>query len=93
MRARSLGLDGDVQRGNGFVTDDHLRIECQRTRNTNTLTLATTKSMGIATHVFRAQPHDFQQFSNAVTLLIANHHFIVVQWLRYDLFERHAWIK
>jgi hypothetical protein len=43
-----LGLNRDIQRGNGFVTDNDLGIEDQGTGDSDALALAAAEFMGIA---------------------------------------------
>ena len=51
-----LRLDGDVQRGDGFVADDELRFHSQRSRDADALLLAAGELMRETVGVFRIQP-------------------------------------
>ena len=51
-----LGLDGDIQRGDRFITDDQLRFEDQCPGDAHTLPLSARKLMGIAAGVFLIEP-------------------------------------
>ena len=52
-----LGLDRDIQRRDGFIADDQLRLEDQRAGYADALALSTGKLVRIAVDLVRQQPH------------------------------------
>jgi hypothetical protein len=56
-KVEDLGLDGDVQGGDGLVAHHELRVEGQRPGDPNPLALAAGKLVGIAPHVLGLQAH------------------------------------
>ena len=45
---QNLRLDGDIERGDGFVGDDDLGVDGECTRDADTLSLATAEFVGVA---------------------------------------------
>ncbi|MNE94810.1 hypothetical protein D3C80_1928210 [compost metagenome] len=60
QQVQNLRLHGQIERGNRLVENEQLRVEHQRTRNGNTLALATGEHMRIAVEVFATEA-DLQQ--------------------------------
>src|SRR6516165_11296328 len=52
-----LGLDRNVKRRNRLVANDQLRLDRQRPRNPDSLTLATGEFVWIAARMIRLQPN------------------------------------
>ena len=61
QKVDNLCLDGNVERRNRFVADDKVGFECQRSRNSDSLSLAAGKLMRISPDVVRFQSNRFQQ--------------------------------
>jgi hypothetical protein len=64
-----LGLNGDVERTHWLVGHDETRRNSKRTRNADTLTLASGKFVWVAPHVLRAKAHAIEQRSDSLLLL------------------------
>ena len=69
QQIENLRLNGHVQRGNRLVTDNQLRIYCQRPRNTNALPLTAGKFMGIPLCVVGPQANQLQKLLHSFLLL------------------------
>src|SRR3954454_12023692 len=54
-QVEDLRLDGDVERGNRLVADDHLRLHRERPRDRDALALATGQSSGLSCLVFHRE--------------------------------------
>ncbi|MNF68235.1 hypothetical protein D3C84_500870 [compost metagenome] len=52
-----LGLDGDIQRRDRLVADDHLGLQDQRPGDADALALAAGELMGVAVHQVGQKPH------------------------------------
>ena len=65
-KVQNLGLDGDVQRRNGFIRNDQPGFRSQGTRDGYALALASGKFMGILAHQGGIQAHPFHQFRHLV---------------------------
>ena len=79
QQVQRLRLNGHVEGGYRFVTDDEARIQGQRTGNADALPLAAGKLVGIATHMFRAQANVFEELDDGLFglgsgALAVNHH-------------------
>ena len=61
-----LGLHGDVERGDGLVADDHLRVQRQPTRNPDALALTAGELVRVPVDVLGVEPHQVQQLLNAL---------------------------
>ena len=61
-----LRLDRDVERRDGLVGDDELRVDGQRPRDADALALAPGELVRIAVRVVRLQAHEPQQFADAL---------------------------
>ena len=61
-----LRLNRYIQCGNRLITDDEFRIYCQRSGNTNSLTLSAGKLMGIAVSMLRIQPYLTEHLNNHI---------------------------
>ena len=68
-KVQNLGLDGNVQRGNGFIRDNQPGFRRQCARNGDALALASGKFMGILAHQGGAQPYLFHQFRHIIPRL------------------------
>ena len=60
QKVEGLRLDRNIQRADGFITDDQLRVERQGARQTDPLALSAGKGMRVALHIFGTQSDNFQ---------------------------------
>ena len=60
-----LRLDGDIECTDGFVTDDHLRLNRERPRYPDALTLATAEFVGVTLRVRGVKTDGLQEFGDA----------------------------
>ncbi len=59
-----LGLDGHVEGGNRLVSHDEVRVERERTRQTDPLALPPGEFVRVAVGGVSRQPHDVEQFAD-----------------------------
>ena len=64
-----LRLDGNVQRGYGFVADDEFGIYSQRSRDTDTLSLAAGELVDVSCRVLRVQSDQFHEAEDLLSAL------------------------
>ncbi len=57
QQVHHLSLDGDIQRRDRLVTDDHLGLEDERPGDADALALAAGELMGVTVHQVRQQTH------------------------------------
>ena len=89
-----LRLDGNVQRGYGFVADDEFGIYSQRSRDTDTLSLAAGELVDVSCRVLRVQSDQFHEAEDLLSALcFVGIEFMDVQGLADDLFDRHTGIQ
>ena len=62
-----LRLDRNVERRYGFVTDDELGLEGQRSRDAYSLSLSTREFVGVTARMFGAKPNEREKLSNPLT--------------------------
>ena len=63
---QNLRLHRDIESRHRLVADDKFRMHCQRSRNTNPLSLTTREFMRITLIMFGLQSHLGEQFANFV---------------------------
>src|SRR5262245_39142729 len=68
-QVQDLGLDRDVERADGFVSDDELGLERQRPGDANALPLPAAELMWVAVGGLPRQPDHGEQFANALCAL------------------------
>ena len=66
-----LGLNGDVESGDGLVADDEGRVYSQRAGNANPLALAAAELVGVAVHHVGIEAHDLEQLLHPGLTLVA----------------------
>jgi hypothetical protein len=66
QEVEKLCLNRQIERRNRLIQHDQLRVERQRIGIANTLALPTTKSVGIAAHLFGTQANDEQELRNSL---------------------------
>jgi hypothetical protein len=65
QQIENLALDGNVERRDGLVTNDQFRVQRDRPRDTNSLSLPAGKFEREATDRSLGQPDNIQEFTNA----------------------------
>ena len=88
-----LRLNGHVQGGNGFVTDNELRIERKRPCNADALPLASGELMGVAVRELGVHAHRLQQFLHPFPACLALGDTVFLQRFPNDAAHRHAGIE
>ena len=66
-----LRLDRDVERGHRLVGDDQLRVQRERARDADALTLPARELVRVAVEVMRREADDVQQLEHALPDLVA----------------------
>jgi hypothetical protein len=61
-----LGLNGNVECGNGLVADNEIGFDSERPRDTDTLALPAAELVGVAARVFGPQADDVEQLVDAL---------------------------
>src|SRR5690606_9840801 len=92
-KVENLGLDGDIQRGDGLVANEHGGLERQRARHPDSLTLPTRELMWVALAIARIQPHLFQQPAHVLVSFGAAHQAMDERGLANDVPHSHAWVQ
>ena len=80
-----LRLDGDVERGNGLVADDQLRLERKRPGNGDALALAAGELVRIAAHVFGRKADLHQEFRGKFPAYLRARSFLLRHRIRTHL--------
>ena len=96
MSARRLtiwGLDGDVERRNGLVADDQVRLQGEGARDADALALAARELVRQASRELRIQPDDAHEFPDPVLPLPAGHACLLEQGLGDGAADAQAWIQ
>ena len=89
-----LRLDGNVQRGYGFVADDEFGIYSQRSRDTDTLSLAAGELVDVSCRMLRVQSDQFHEAEDLLSALcFVGIEFMDIQGLANDLFDRHTGVQ
>ena len=88
-----LRADRHVERRDGLVEDDHLRVEGERARESDPLALAARELVREAVRVFGAEAHRAQQLVDPAATLTALVEVVHAQRLRHDLAHRHARVE
>ncbi len=88
-----LGLDGHVQRGNRFVTDDKLRLHGQGPGNADTLALAAAELVGKSGSMLGVESHQFQQVVNAFATFFSLGKLMDIQGFTNDVADGHPGIQ
>ena len=88
-----LRLDRHIERRDGFVGDDERRIERERTRDSDALTLAAAEFVGIAGLVGRLQPHQLKQLSDTSAALPLCSELVNDQRLFDDVADTHPRVQ
>ena len=87
-----LRLHGHVERGHRLVEDDELRLERERTCDTDALPLATGELVRVAVAVLGGEPHGGEQLVDTRQRLGASD-AVDEQRLRDDVAHRHAGVE
>ena len=94
QHVNDLRLNGNIQRGNGFIAHDKFRIYRKRPGDTNALTLPAGKLVRIAVGMFLHQPYPVQQLINPFALIVFGFELRVeIQRLADDIHYRHSRIQ
>src|SRR5262249_26825157 len=89
-----LCLNGYVERGYRFVTDNQFGRNRQGASNSDALALAAGELMWVPPHMIGVEPHGFEQLDDSVHVLpVGLHQAVNGQRLPYDGADRHAWIE
>ena len=89
-----LRLNGYVQSRYRFIADDEVRIDRQRARNTDTLSLAARELMGISGCMFGVEADVIHQFQDLLpSLLLRLIHVVDVQRFSDDVRDSHSGIQ
>jgi hypothetical protein len=88
-----LRADRHVERRDGLVEDDHLRVESERTGEADALALPAGELMWEPVRVLGAQAHRAQELVDAAAALTPPVETVHAQRLRNDLAHRHARIE
>ena len=89
-----LGLDRDVQGGDGLVADDEVGVDRQGTGDADTLALASGELMGVAGGVLGVEADVVHQFQDTLAaLLFGLVHVLDIQGLADDVGDGHAGIQ
>jgi hypothetical protein len=62
QKVEDLGLDGDIESRDGFISNDQFRIEGDGPGNANPLALSTAELMGITKGILRMKANLFEKF-------------------------------
>jgi len=65
-----LGLNGDIQRGDGLIADDQVGIDGQGTGNADALALTARKFVRVTIDKIGVEADDFQQFLNPILFFL-----------------------
>src|SRR3989442_10699555 len=92
-QVEDLGLNRDVESGNGLVADDQARVQRERAGDADALTLAAGELMWIAVDEVRVEAHDLEQLlcASATRATVAD--VVDEERLRDDVPDGHAWIE
>ena len=93
QQVQDLRLDRHVEGGNCFIRNDQTRIQRERARDPDPLTLAPGESVGVAPHVFRPKTHKAKQFDNPVDPFLLVSHAVDQQRLADDVEQGHPRIQ
>ena len=88
-----LGLDGYIQSRDRFIADNGQWIQGQGARNSDPLTLAAAKLVGVTAHLFRMQPDSFHQISDPVSDFCPGNFKVVANRFCNNLTDIHARIQ
>ena len=92
-QVQNLRLDGDVERGNGLVADDELRLERERAGDADTLALTAGKLMRVTVDVLRVEAHDVEELAHGLHALLLRAHVVDRHGLRHDLADGHTRVQ
>ena len=85
---------GNIQRAHRLVADDQFRLDRQRARDADALSLAAAEFMRIPLRIDRVEPHVLEQLKNALLPRgFAVGQLVDVQRLADDLLDRHARVE
>lgn len=90
---QDLRLNGHVERGGWFITDQELRVQGQCSGDANALSLTTGEGMRVAAQVSGRQADQIYQFPNAGCLTEAIAHAVDDQRLLQDFVEGASWVE
>src|SRR5690606_5088524 len=93
QQVQRLRLNGDVERADRLVADDQLRLQRQRARDADALSLAARELVRITTHEVRIHADLLEQGLHLATQRGAARATEDLERLADDLFDRHAWIQ
>src|SRR5215212_8861462 len=85
-----LGLDRNIQRRDWLITNNKGRLQCERTRNTNTLALPAGEFVWITTRKRRIEIHNFKQVINTILDLLPLGNIMHDKWFPYNIGDGHA---
>ena len=92
-QVQNLGLNGNIQSGNGLVADDQLGLQSERAGDADTLTLTARELVRIAVDVLGVQADDVQQLADALNALLLGTHAMNGHGLGDDLAYGHTRIE
>ena len=92
-QVQNLGLNGNIQSGNGLVADDQLGLQSERTGDADTLTLTARELVRIAVDVLGVQTDDVQQLTDTLNALLLGAHAMNSHGLGDDLADGHTRIE
>ena len=93
QQVEHLRLDGHVQRGDGFIANDQLGVDCQCPGDADALPLPSGKLVRIAIHMVRRETDDLEQLLHPPYLLLAVGQVVDLQWLPDDVTHGHARVQ
>ena len=82
---QNLSLNRQIQRGNGFIGNNQLRVGSNCSRNTDALSLTAGKLVRKLVHCFFLQTDDVKQLCNASLDLVFGEIFEISDWLSDDV--------
>ena len=89
-----LCLNGNIQRRDGLVADDKLRVHSQSAGDADALALAAGEFVRIAVGMLGVQAHTLQHFNNALPAVrLGGRKLVDVDGLAHDVAHRHAGVQ
>ena len=92
-QVQNLGLNGNIQSGNGLVADDQLGLQSEGAGDADTLTLTAREFVRIAVDVLGVQTDDVQQLADALDTLFLCTHAMNGHGLRNNFADGHTRVE